>query len=285
MLAENPINYWLFQYGYLGRENIYEFWIEHRERFLQFIEKRCPDILLNPDVLEAFEMKVRWKSPLGMNFQDAIHMVIRTSRPGETVPLENISIRYGKRIYGLRGYLELHRQDASDGQFLDLRGICLLKVIGCGVTLDGIDFTYACLDGAYLEHIDFCDCNFKNMTMRDVILKNCRLSGMVMWDGVDVSDSYFDLKSESPLGKTRLSRIEWYHASDLLIRADEKWLPYTITTESSKDLAFMYEQDESEFRRQWSIIESAQAIKRNEGIGQVLVTSKLMHDIIKYTQD
>lgn len=209
MLAENVLNEKLFEFGYLGRENIYDYWSEHKDTFMKFLEKSNPRILNDKVTLESFESKIRWKSPAGMDLMEQVKHAFKQRSDLEMNHFENIKIDFDAR------------------KKIDLRGISFIKVHIEKIKISNVDFSYACFDGSILKEVVFENCVFNDVTFRESTLENCHFVKGTILERVNIRNAFVHIHSDNSLKKVQFSPIKISHAHDCLFHKETKWIPYT----------------------------------------------------------
>ena len=174
MLMDTKINFLLFKYGYQGRQNIFEYWMENKDAFTAYMSKRDPELLENRLIIEEFETMVRWRSPIGTLLAESIRAHMRRLSLETISDFLDLKIKYGKEYFGLHDLYERHPMSNSPCQGLDLRGISIIRLEVKNTKLEGIDFSYACFDRMTFENVDFINCRFFYTQFSDVKLINCR---------------------------------------------------------------------------------------------------------------
>jgi len=235
MLLENPFNYLLFQYGYDGKDNIYEYWIENKEELLKYFNRRAYNILNKTNYLEQFELKVRWSSPIGALVKFEIRKFIRQNRAGLIVDFKKFNMKYGKHMLNLDEFYKLYPCDkykVSDDK-IDLRGISLIGENIKDVTFENVDLRYASLDSSIITNVCFTGCKLDYVRFCRSELIDCVFDEYTSIDYIDLSDAYIRAVVKTPLREPIITRIHRCNLIDILMPDDQFWRTYTEVWGSS----------------------------------------------------
>lgn len=281
MLAENALNFMLFQYGYLGRENIYEYWMENKNGFIGFINKFTPGLLSSPDILDAFEAKVRWKSPIGSLMAEEVRRQVRHLRQSE-LNLEDLTILYGKERYKLKEFTDKHELRTASNRTHDLRGISILNTTFKGCVLKDADLSFACLDGNTFEQGRFDNCHLSQSTIRRSVLETVCFDSQTTINRLELNKSTLkQVAFEGDCQHLKFSPLKGRHSLDLLWDLDSKYPRYTFIENSSCRKS---EPSMDALMVQQKVIQSARAIQNEKSRHRIVHVVPLIMEMsqIKY---
>lgn len=227
-MINNPINYMLFKYGYTGKENIYEFWMENKDDFIFYLQKSAPRIAKNQLLFLSFEAKVRWCSPYGIQFTNEIREIIQNHTIDKPINFNSLSIKCGNINMTLKSFLEDHPVGNSYKGLFDLRGIKILRVALDSINFKDIDFSYARFDDSKFYNVNFSNCRLEYTSFNGSKLHQCNFNDLCIIENIDISNAYVDVDIKCKIGEIELSRINCSHISYLLSKKEYKWLPFTL---------------------------------------------------------
>ncbi len=230
MLVLNPLNELLFKYGYEGKENIYEFWIENKEEAIQFFYKKAKKLMKNKLVYMDFEIKMRWCSPMGMQLKYEVKEAIKNGHDINKEYMDEFSFYYDGRNQRLVDFINTHPLDWCEDNIkqVDLRGISLVRLKAKGNYLKDIDLSFASFDGSDFHSLSFENCNLQQTRFCRIhfeqvdFRKNCKMHN------TDFSDSIIDARFDCSIEGIKVThakekKIKQWHKS-----GNKRFPPCTI---------------------------------------------------------
>ena len=227
------INFLLFKYGYQGRQNIFEYWMENKDAFTAYMSKRDPELIENRLIIEEFETKVRWRSPIGTLLAESIRAHLRRVSIETIYDLLELRIKYGKEYFGLKDLYEKHPMSNSECDRLDLRGISVIRLEVKNAKLEEIDFSYACFDRMVFENVDFINCKFFYTQFSDVKLINCRFDARCEVEQTIFTSTLIGASFLCDVINPIFSKFKRKYIIDMLFSPDAVWKPYSEVTDAS----------------------------------------------------
>ncbi len=234
MLVDNLIYKELFYLGYKGRENTYTYWIKNKDKVLTSIMKENPKFLENPMHLDAFEAKVRWKSPIGLLFLYEISRRINLMAH-EKLDFQTMSIEYGKETLTLADFNRLYplsSDEYSNGRF-DIRGVSLIRLNMNGLALSDLDMRYSTLC-----NIDMSTCTFENCCMNRASLIRSMVddthfsSSCILYE-VDFSDTYLGCQFDAKIVQPKISHLKTRDLKRIIAGFNLRWRAFTEIADDS----------------------------------------------------
>jgi len=227
VISENPLNYLLFKYGYLGRVNLFEYWTENRTDFLKFVSNYAPEVLHTDVYLEDFEAKVRWRSPIGALLVEEIRNIFRKTTAGNPIDLKQVTILYGKKKFTLQDFNRLHPCSSNNNNHINIRGISLIKSNLSGVIITGIDMTYAIFNRSQFVNTYFEDCNLSYASFDGSHIDGCNFNASCVLKFVNFRNAYVCAQFHADIEGPILSPLKKKHVFDMMIDMESLWKPYT----------------------------------------------------------
>ena len=172
MLVHNPVTQYLYEDGYGGIEDIYDYWVRNEARIIEGYRKKNRRNQRDVDEdLKAFRLKVRWMSYYGFSIRILIDKMLRKSSHG-VLDFGLLNGMFRNKQKGLdhfsRATLEAH--EVADRQCL--QGLSLINRQLSDVVVKDVDFSYAALNGSQFHKVIFSNCIFDHTS-----LKGCRFVG------------------------------------------------------------------------------------------------------------
>ncbi|WP_105615342.1 pentapeptide repeat-containing protein [Vallitalea okinawensis] len=228
MLVSNPIISVLFEYGYDGTENIFEYWVEHKSEIIDYIRNEKPSLLLNSRFLEEFEMKVRWGSHLGVLTKFQMRKVFRKAEEGAILDFKDIGFTYGHHRYSFDDLGTVHSfNDSGDSNKTDFRGISILKNSIKNVTIKNADLSYASMDDTSFINVSFHNCNFNHARFCNAELIDCTFDNQCSLNYTNFSSAFIRAVFDVPIVQPTLTKIHKSDIWDILSRRDPRWRNFT----------------------------------------------------------
>ncbi len=225
MLIKNPITTLLYEQEYKGLENIFDYWMKHRDELLPFIHKKHKKINHFSRELEAFELKIRWSSFYGVLFRFYIKQYIR--RPKTVTEFDKISIKYGTEYMVYSDFMPHISHYVDEIDRLDLRGISLIRYEFRDTIIENIDFTHSSFDSSTFENVIFKNCVFRYTSFCQSKLITCTFDDACTFANNDFSKalimSSFKCKVVAPI----LLTPNWKQRIKMEFIKESDYLSYT----------------------------------------------------------
>ncbi len=201
MLIKNPITELLYDYDYKGLENIFDYWIKHREPLLFYINKNKRKIKDFPEEMLAFELKIRWSSFYGMLYRFHLKMYLREQR--NEIEFDKLLIKYGKQYLLHRDFIDKISMYVPSTDLLDLRGVSLLRYQFKSTVIKNVDFSYSALNDCQFDQVSFVNCRFNKTTFNRSTFNDCHFDAACLFSTNDFSRAFikseFDCKIYYPI--------------------------------------------------------------------------------------
>lgn len=231
MLFKNPITSFLYEYGYNGIDNIYEFWIQNREDIIRSYEKRNKRLNIDEELLE-FTYKVRWSSYTGLFFRLAIEKLIRTSN-NTNFNLSSLTIKQGKSIINLNDFTRLCFKDDDTNNYIDLRGVSILSKKFDDVIIRDVDFSYAALDSCEFRNVKFENCRFINTSFNKCKIVDSSFDQMCILKNNDFCDAFINSDFECNIINPSITYMNFWTVFKIKHDLESQYLDYSkILSES-----------------------------------------------------
>lgn len=157
-LNRNPLYRFLFKCGYLGTEDLYEYWIKNQTRILTLYEQTVDSKTFDEDVTE-FKHKVIWSTCLGIFLRFEIKKYLRCNTEIKT-DFSHVTTVYGDDILSITDINDKYNKMGRISK-TDLRGTAIIKANFNNVEVFHVNFDYASLDGCTFDNVTFKNCSFK----------------------------------------------------------------------------------------------------------------------------
>lgn len=200
MALKNPVESLLYDFGYDGRENLYEFWNEYRQEFIQFLSSPKAKKYYTKEQLDAFNLQVRWASHYGIFYR--LYIEIFFIKAYEFEGFDNIPMVFSGRKLKLNDFIGEISTDIKPIQKIDLRGIYLIDYSFENLVIENVDFSYANLDYTQFKKCQFKNCIFNNTSFYRAEIINCHFDKTCKFNNNDFVraniDSAFDCLIDLP---------------------------------------------------------------------------------------
>ena len=97
-LVRNPLYSFLFKCGYVGTEDLYEYWIKNQSRIIRLYKEKVDELTFDENMIQ-FKHKVIWSTCLGIFLRFEIKKYLRINRNTRT-DFSQIKTVYGDHING-----------------------------------------------------------------------------------------------------------------------------------------------------------------------------------------
>lgn len=233
MLAKNAINYWLFKFGYLGRENIFEYWTENKKELLDRLNYSGEVSSEKNYILEAFEAKVRWQSPVGVLMAEEIRRAIRRKNKNQIFDFSKICVKYGRDIISLKEFTDSYPVGEIREELIDLRGLSVIRSEISEIVFSNVDLSYGCFDSTKFKSIKFDNCKLFQVTFCDSVFEGCSFDSQCLIDSVDFSRAILNCEFEGIINKPVIAPLKWRYLFYVLCTDEHVWPPYTVVESKS----------------------------------------------------
>lgn len=264
MLVTNPITFVLYEYGYKGIDNIFEYWVANKGELIDYIRDKHPDLLNDSKWLEEFEMKVRWGSPLGVLIRFEIRKMFRKVKEGTIIDFKDLRIRYGKYVYSLDDFRDLYPFNRNnDSKMTDLRGISILKNNIKNLSIQNVDLSYASLDDTTFTNINFSNCILDHIRFCNAELVDCTFDNQCSLNYVDFSSAYLRSVFDAPIVEPVITKLRKSDVIDIVKGRNTRFRTFTeVWGISFFRRSQMSEEDIDRYiRRLQTILEKAYDVK------------------------
>jgi hypothetical protein len=156
-LNRNPLYRFLFRCGYVGTEDLYEYWIKNQTKILRLYKEKVDKKSFDKDTTE-FKHKVIWSTYLGIFLRFEIKKYLRLSTNIKT-NFSHIKTVYGDQLLTIVDFNDTYNKMENTSK-TDLRGTALIKANFKNLEVYNVDFNYASLDGCTFENVTFSNCSF-----------------------------------------------------------------------------------------------------------------------------
>lgn len=141
-----------------------------------------------------------------------------------------VNVRYGKRYLGIEDFSRRTTEDKVWQEYMDLRGISILKKDLKNSIVKNVDFSYGAFDSCKFTNVTFINCQFEGTSFCDARLIDCHFLSTCLLKDNDFSraliDSTFECDVLGPVIKyPRLWQIPSY--KDKRPQGDKRFLKYT----------------------------------------------------------
>jgi len=158
-LNRNPLYRFLFKCGYLGTEDLYEYWIKNESKIIKLYKQEVDSTTFEEDVIE-FKHKVIWSTCLGIFLRFEIKKYLRCNIDNKT-DFSHVTTVYGDDTLSISEFNDRYNK-MERISITDLRGTAIIKANFNNVEVYNVNFDYASLDGCTFDNVTFINCSFKS---------------------------------------------------------------------------------------------------------------------------
>jgi len=228
MLINNRIYHELYNFGYKERQNPFEFWNKRKEDVLEYLMYNDPKLIDNRYQLDAFEAKVRWRSPIGTLLAIEIQKRLSRYTLNTISDISEIEIKYGKKMYSIDDFNKLHPLSNSDSKIkTDIRGISIIHTDMESFNFEGVDFRYASINSCICKNVKFESCRMDYMTLNRSEFRECYFENGCSMYSVDFSDSLLKSDFRCQIEDPIISYLENKDMRHILLGFDSRWRTFT----------------------------------------------------------
>ncbi len=207
MLVRNPLTTYLYEHGYNGIDNIYNYWLDHKKDILSSYKLKFKSAKSSFHDVDAFKYKVRWGSHRGMFIRLALDRLLRESKPGTQLGLKDMKAKIGRTLFTIDDFSQITMANDSVAPLIDLRGISIISKTFGKVVISDVDFSYAALDRCTFDQVTFINCRFYHTSFRHCILTNSTFDASCHVDGVDFSNIRFNGDMKCKVFKPKITSM------------------------------------------------------------------------------
>ncbi len=157
-LVRNPLYRFLFKCGYVGTEDLHEYWMKNQARITRLYKKRVDKQSFDEHMTE-FKHKIIWSTCLGIFLRFEIKKYLRINRFVKT-NFSQIKTVYGDDRLSILEFNDKYNKMKKISR-TDLRGTALIKANFKDIEVYNVNFDYSSLDGCTFENAIFRNCSFK----------------------------------------------------------------------------------------------------------------------------
>lgn len=223
MLVRNPITPQLYNHGYNGIDNIYDYWMAYREEIIEIIKKKKRIQL--PTDLDAFEYKIRWATFYGLWFRFYIRMHLRT--PRDVIEFNKIPIKFGTMTMVLPDYIDDISTLVDKSELVDLRGLSLISYNFKNTVIRDVDFSYGALDSSLFENVSFYNCRFTHTSFSGAKLIGCTFDQSCTFSHNDFTNMHLEAKFDCYVLKPEIRKPKGLDKIRIKLNRETKFLQYT----------------------------------------------------------
>lgn len=228
MLINNRIYRELYNFGYKGRQNPFEFWNNRKEDVLEYLRHHDPKLIDDRYQLDAFEAKVRWRSPIGALLVFEIQKRLSKYTLNTISDISEIEIKYGKNMYSIDDFNELYPLSNADSKIkTDIRGISIIHTDMESLNFEGVDFRYASINSCICKNVEFESCRMDYMTLNRSEFRDCYFENGCSMYSVDFSDSLLKSDFRCQIEDPIISYLENKDMRHILLGFDSRWRAFT----------------------------------------------------------
>lgn len=227
MLVRNPLTTYLYEFGYNGIENIYDYWLGNKNLILLAYNGRRRAKASDLQDLLAFKYKIRWASHIGQFLRLAMDRRIREHQGDKFLEFDSILLKRHFKTRSLSAFSQASFGKDALVTYTDLRGLSLLSRTVTASTLDAIDFSYGSLDGCEFNGVHFKNCVFNNTSFRHCRLINCMFDQRCVFTNNDFSNAYIDAHFNSPIEEPTISYLTRLSYLNLRLGHESHYLTYS----------------------------------------------------------
>lgn len=192
MLVTHPITKMVYKFGYNGIDDMYSYWYENKDDILKYIDQKKRHIHITDELIQSFELKLRWSTWLGLWFRFYTRLELRKSEG--VFDFKKVPIKYGFDIIDLDNLHEQVSGNMTKIDAVDLRGISLLNFKFNDVILENVDFSQSSLDFSEFYNVEFRNCNFSSTSFYSARIENCTFDKSCTLKDNDFSNAYISGK-------------------------------------------------------------------------------------------
>lgn len=228
MLINNRIYRELYNFGYKGRQNPYEFWKKKKDDVLEYLRFGNPTLIDDKYQLDAFEAKVRWRSPIGTLLAFEIQKRLSKYTINTISDISEIRVKYGEKMYSIDDFNRLHPLSNTDSRVkTDIRGISIIHTDIESFNFKEVDFRYASINSCICKNVEFQACRMDYMTLNRSEFRECYFDNRCSMYSVDFSDSLLKSDFRCPIEEPIISYLENKDARRILLGFDQRWRAFT----------------------------------------------------------
>lgn len=225
MLINNPVTRFLYKFGYLGVQDIDEYWHKYEDAITAAYIAGCKGRDAQEDLC-AFRLKVRWASYYGYSIRMVIQTMLRT-QTDQTLDFKAINGMFRDPTMGIDHFTEM-TLEASDRTYENcLQGISIINRKVQGVTFENVDFSYAALDGTVFNGVQFINCKFHKTSFRDVKLRDCTFDAFCVLSYNDFRQTLIDAAFDCNIVEPLICTPNWLGRLRGPENPEKKYLDYT----------------------------------------------------------
>lgn len=243
MLIKNPLTTYLYDHGYNGIENIYEYWLGNKVDIIKSYSRVYPERNISKD-LESFEFKIRWACPFGLFIRLAVERLIRISKNTE-LKLDDIRIRYDGKQASIKDFADFSLGKNKEHHLTDLRGASIVSKTFENVTIKNVDFSHGALDSCEFISVKFEGCRFDKTSFTHCRLIDCSFSKDCYFDNNDFTGAMIDSEFNCSIIDPIIGYMGTLALMALKRNIDNSYLDYTVI----KNDSFAYNCDDTEVKK------------------------------------
>lgn len=231
MLINSPVTAYMYKIGYVGVEDIYDYWCDNKDRISNGYRLKYKRRDTEDD-LKSFRLKVRWASYYGFSIRMVIERMLRTHK-GQEMDFKVINGSFRDPAKGIDHFSET-TLEASDRVYDHcLQGISIINRQMVGTTFKDVDFSYAAFDGTVMNGVRFINCNFHRTSFRGARLEACRFDKDCITTDNDFRKTLIDARFDCTLHGPITNEPSWLGRTLGQQSPKKKYLDYTRVTDPS----------------------------------------------------
>lgn len=231
MLVQNPIVNTIYEHGYDGMDEMFQYWSDHHDNLIDLINKNPFNNFNLPMDLIELEHKIRWASIFGIWFR--LYIKISLRKMGEDFRFEDIITSFGKSEYSFDDIIRNVSEFVEDTDYIDLRGISLLKLRMENLVISHTDFSYCSFDWSMFKNVTFIDCCFDRTSFYRTDFINCSFDEDCVFKNNDFSKAIVDSEFHSEIKSPVIIPATFKTKVKYLVLGNPKFLDYTVVQGSS----------------------------------------------------
>lgn len=221
----------LYKSGYNEKDNISDYWFTNKSELLKRVYDKEPEYATNTAFVNEFEVKVRWKSEIGLLFRNEIINYIKKKRKYQKtkftmkdimnataeevlrmtlapIKFEEISIEFNnQRLY----LIDFHKNfnTSKVGNQIDLRGIDLQGIDFSDCLVSNVNFTYSNLSDAKIQQSHFLHVNFCNVNFSNSHISLGKFDGQCNINNINLTNAYLGTIIESKISGFKFNKLSY----------------------------------------------------------------------------
>ncbi|WP_304942170.1 ion channel, partial [Vallitalea guaymasensis] len=199
---------------------------------LERVYDKEPEYATNTAFVNEFEVKVRWKSEIGLLFRNEIINYIKNKKKYQQtmytmkdimnataeevlrmilapIKFEEISIEFNnQRLY----LIDFHKNFNTSkvwGQ-IDLRGIDLQGIDFSNCLVSNVNFAYSDFSNAKIQQSHFLNVNFCNVNFSNSHISLGKFNGQCNISNINLTDAYLGTKIESEIRGFKFNKLSYF---------------------------------------------------------------------------